>query len=184
MTGSPYCDRCSAACFSLAMSISTLQGAVENGSLSTVPPDYIIPEMDRARQNYGDSSRLLELPVIEMVSSGGGFDSRGVSGMGVLPSGEPWGAPGVDEADAASGARVFELPVEEKEKYAVTPESQTLGSQGYGSKFKPKEGAASNWGDQLRHRTLPVSARQYGLWPTKPPSYRYASTKANSLHRA
>jgi len=68
----------------------------------------------------------------------------------------------------------FALPLEEKQKYSVKTERQTLGSQGYGSKFKSLEGKASDWGDQLRHRTLPLSARQYELWPTDPLAYRYA----------
>ena len=163
------------------MSVATVQEAVENGILASVPADYIILEQDRARGNHGDDSSSTELPVIDLAGVKDDGKRRRAVVESIRQACLDWGFfqlvnHGVPVSLMKRMQQVawefFDLPLEEKQRYSVKTESQSLGTQGYGSKFKSKEGAASNWGDQLRHRTLPVSIRQYELWPTNPPAYR------------
>lgn len=66
----------------------------------------------------------------------------------------------------------FALPLEEKWKYsASTPTTIVDLFHGYGTKEFGTKGALDR-GDQLRHRTWPLSAREYGQWPTNPSSFR------------
>ena len=169
----------SAASVASAMSISTVQEAVENGGLAAVPAEFVLPEQYRARRRDGE---MVELPVIDMAGAGeAGGERRRAVVEAVRAACVEWGFfqavnHGVPRPLMQRMQRVarefFQLPLEEKRKCSAQTGKQTLGSFGYGSKFRAREGAASNWGDQLRHWALPASARQYEHWPTNPPSYR------------
>jgi len=66
----------------------------------------------------------------------------------------------------------FALPVEEKWKCSASTPTTTVDLfHGYGTKEFGTKGALDR-GDQLRHRTWPLSAREYGQWPTNPSSFR------------
>jgi len=66
----------------------------------------------------------------------------------------------------------FALPVEEKWKYSTKIPTTTIDLfYGYGTKEFGTKGALDR-GDQLRHKTWPLSARDYQQWPTNPASYR------------
>lgn len=70
----------------------------------------------------------------------------------------------------------FRLPVEEKRKLSSSWVNQATAQpvllQGYSSKEYGK--SFLQWGEQLRHIIIPVSERDYELWPRNPPSYRSA----------
>jgi isopenicillin N synthase-like dioxygenase len=69
-------------------------------------------------------------------------------------------------------AEFFALPVEEKWKYSATTPTTTVDLfHGYGTKDFGTKGAL-DLGDQLRHRTWPLSLRAYEQWPMHPESFR------------
>ena len=67
------------------------------------------------------------------------------------------------------GKEFFELPLEEKEKYAVKPGS----FEGYGTKLQKEPEGKKAWVDYLFHNVWPPSKVNYDIWPHNPPSYRF-----------
>ena len=69
----------------------------------------------------------------------------------------------------------FDLPLEEKRKISSPSDSPQPGLlQGYSCKDYGLGRSFLEWGEQLRFVTSPISARDYNLWPTSPPSFRSA----------
>lgn len=68
------------------------------------------------------------------------------------------------------GKEFFELPQEEKEKYAKPPGA--AGIEGYGSKLQKDPDGKKSWVDHLFHMIWPPSTINYQFWPKNPPSYR------------
>ncbi|RVX22433.1 Flavonol synthase/flavanone 3-hydroxylase [Vitis vinifera] len=71
------------------------------------------------------------------------------------------------------GKEFFELPQEEKELYAKSPDSKSI--QGYGSKLQKEVEGKKAWVDHLFHNIWPPPAIDYQFWPKKPPTYRAAN---------
>lgn len=67
------------------------------------------------------------------------------------------------------GKEFFELPKEEKEVIAKTPES---GIEGYGTTLQKEIEGKKGWVDHLFHKIWPPSSINYNFWPKNPPSYR------------
>lgn len=68
------------------------------------------------------------------------------------------------------GKQFFELPKEERELVAKTPES---GIEGYGTTLQKEIEGKKGWVDHLFHKIWPPSAINYKFWPNNPPSYRF-----------
>lgn len=66
------------------------------------------------------------------------------------------------------GKHFFELPQEEKEKYAKPPQ----GFEGYGTMLQKDLYGKKCWNDHLFHLIWPPSKINYQFWPENPPSYR------------
>lgn len=157
-----------------------LQELVQDGSLCVVPETHILPPEERAGPERSDDDYVgPDLPVIDMEGVDG--ERRGVVLRQIQKACEDWGFFQVKNhgvplsllkrmQEAATG--FFNRPWEEKMSYRLKGEEQAVKSQGYGSKSAPKQGLASNWGDQLQHEVFPLSARNYDLWPTNPSSFR------------
>ena len=62
----------------------------------------------------------------------------------------------------------FKLPLEEKMKYAQTPNT----IEGYGQAFVVSEDQKLDWGDMLFLLPLPNSQRNLRFWPLHPPTFR------------
>ncbi|KAI4326196.1 hypothetical protein MLD38_031534 [Melastoma candidum] len=71
------------------------------------------------------------------------------------------------------GKEFFELPVEEKEKYARPPGAQSL--EGYGTRLQKNLDGKKSWVDHLFHKIWPPSSIDYRFWPANPPAYREAN---------
>ncbi|KAI4330069.1 hypothetical protein MLD38_028377 [Melastoma candidum] len=71
------------------------------------------------------------------------------------------------------GKEFFELPAEEKEKYASPPGSQSL--EGYGTQVQKEIDGKKSWVDHLFNKVWPPSSIDYKYWPTNPPAYREAN---------
>nr|BAE54521.1 anthocyanidin synthase [Phytolacca americana] len=74
----------------------------------------------------------------------------------------------IDRVKAVGGA-FFELPIEEKEKYA---NDQATGNvQGYGSKLAENASGQLEWEDYFFHLIFPEDKRDLSIWPTTPSDY-------------
>ncbi|XP_072952630.1 flavonol synthase 1 [Typha angustifolia] len=69
------------------------------------------------------------------------------------------------------GKEFFELPQEEKEKYAMKSGS----TEGYGTKLGKELEGKKGWVDFLFHNVWPPSLINHGVWPSKPSTYRKAN---------
>ncbi|CAN6478591.1 unnamed protein product [Victoria cruziana] len=68
------------------------------------------------------------------------------------------------------GRRFFELPLEEKEKYANDAANGKM--EGYGTKMVKNQAMKLEWIDYYFHMLSPPHKVDYALWPLDPPSYR------------
>ncbi|CAL9180549.1 unnamed protein product [Musa hybrid cultivar] len=68
------------------------------------------------------------------------------------------------------GMEFFELPQEEKEKYAMVPGSGSL--EGYGTKLQKELEGKKAWVDFFFHYVSPPSRVNHAIWPKKPADYR------------
>ena len=66
------------------------------------------------------------------------------------------------------GREFFNMPLEEKQKYANDPVTY----EGYGSRIGVYKRALLDWGDYYFHHFLPPSIRNETKWPSKPENYR------------
>jgi isopenicillin N synthase-like dioxygenase len=67
------------------------------------------------------------------------------------------------------GKEFFQLPAEEKEKYAIRD------FQGYGQIFVVSEEQKRDWGDLLGLIISPPQSRNLSVWPSVPSEFRYAN---------
>lgn len=65
--------------------------------------------------------------------------------------------------------KFFELPKEEKEKYAREPN----GIEGYGNDIIFSENQRLDWTDRLYIKVQPEDQRKFKFWPEKPNDFRY-----------
>ncbi|GFP89772.1 flavonol synthase/flavanone 3-hydroxylase [Phtheirospermum japonicum] len=70
------------------------------------------------------------------------------------------------------GRQFFELPHEEKDLIAKTPQS---GIEGYGTNLQKEIEGKRGWVDHLFHKIWPSSVVKYDFWPKNPPEYREAT---------
>lgn len=68
-----------------------------------------------------------------------------------------------------AGNKFFQLPVEEKEKYANDQDSGKI--QGYGSKLANNASGQLEWEDYFFHLVYPEDKRDLSIWPKTPTDY-------------
>ena len=71
----------------------------------------------------------------------------------------------------------FNLPLEEKQKYANTPATY----EGYGSRVGVEKGASLDWSDYFFLLLMPLSLVNQNKWPAIPASCRYTCMQIYSL---
>ncbi|XP_077251575.1 jasmonate-induced oxygenase 1-like [Tasmannia lanceolata] len=139
-----------------------------NTGLKTLPPRYIRPT-NQVSANFDTTQAP---PVVDLSS----FDQ---SMKDLLSSAcKEWGVfqvvnHGIPRELLASAMDVsrsfFELPMEEKVKYANDPVSY----EGYGSRIGVKKDIILDWNDYFFHHLRPFSAtKDYQKWPLQPVDYR------------
>jgi isopenicillin N synthase-like dioxygenase len=69
------------------------------------------------------------------------------------------------------GKEFFQLPSEEKQKYAVNPRDL----EGYGHKFVVSQGKNMDWGDLLGLKMSPSECKDLNVWPLQPTKFRCTS---------
>ncbi|XP_044476538.1 leucoanthocyanidin dioxygenase [Mangifera indica] len=80
-----------------------------------------------------------------------------------------------------AGAAFFELPLEEKEKYANDQASGKI--QGYGSKLANNASGQLEWEDYFFHLIFPEEKRDLSIWPKTPADYTVATSEYARLLR-
>lgn len=135
-------------------------------------------EMDPAVKS-SDAASGFEVPVIDLRGSHG--ERRGAVVQQIRKACIKWGGfqivnhgvtAALMERMRCEAREFFALPVEEKWKFSTSVPTSTVDLfYGYGTKERGTKGALDR-GDQLRHKTWPLSARAYEQWPTNPASYR------------
>ncbi|PIN08502.1 Iron/ascorbate family oxidoreductase [Handroanthus impetiginosus] len=74
-----------------------------------------------------------------------------------------------------AGQEFFDLPMEEKEKYANDQEAGNL--QGYGSKLANNASGQLEWEDYFFHCVFPEEKRDLSIWPKNPDDYITATSE-------
>lgn len=74
-----------------------------------------------------------------------------------------------------AGKAFFDLPVEEKEKYANDQASGNI--QGYGSKLANNASGQLEWQDYFFHCVFPEEKRDMSIWPKTPAGYISATSE-------
>lgn len=69
-----------------------------------------------------------------------------------------------------AGEEFFNLPIEEKEKYANDQASGKI--QGYGSKLANNASGQLEWEDYFFHLVFPEDKRDMSIWPKTPSDYK------------
>nr|BAS69333.1 anthocyanidin synthase [Lilium speciosum] len=168
--------------------IMPLPGRVESlagSGLATIPKEYVRPESER--DNLGDAfdealklnSSGPQVPVVDL----SGFDSpdeavRAKCVEELKKAAEDWGVMHIvnhriplELIDRVRevGKGFFDLPVEQKEKYANDQASGEI--QGYGSKLANNESGQLEWEDYYFHLIFPEEKTDLSRWPKEPEDY-------------
>ncbi|KAG0480115.1 hypothetical protein HPP92_010709 [Vanilla planifolia] len=142
--------------------------------LDTIPVEFVRSEDEQP----GSTTYHGPVPKIPVVDLGG--DDREKVAAAVVEAAEEWGIfqlvnhsipPVVVRELQRVGRAFFELPQEEKEKYAK--KEGTL--EGYGTKLQKEERGKKAWVDFLFHNVWPLARINYAVWPTDPVEYREAN---------
>ena len=80
-----------------------------------------------------------------------------------------------------AGEAFFNLPIEEKERYANDQESGKI--QGYGSKLANNASGQLEWEDYFFHLAYPENKRDLSIWPKTPSDYTEATAEYARLLR-
>lgn len=148
--------------------------ALSQTGVSTVPNRYVKPAHQRPVFNSNQSDADMEIPVVDMSEVWG--KPKGLKR--VRSACEEWGFfqvvnHGVShelmERMRGAWREFFELPLEEKRKYANSPETY----EGYGSRLGVVKDAKLDWSDYFFLNYLPSSIRHPSKWPSQPPKIRY-----------
>ncbi|KAK1604514.1 hypothetical protein QYE76_028231 [Lolium multiflorum] len=144
--------------------------------LDTLPPEFVQPEDKQpgATTTFSGAAAATELPLIDM--------SMWNAGCCMAEAAREWGIfqvvnHGVPSEAVAELQRVgrefFDLPQEEKERYALDPASER--TEGYGSTLGREPDDKKVWGDFLFNIVAPPAAVNVEMWPKDPHGYREAN---------
>lgn len=147
--------------------------AIASLSVATndIPPEFVRSEHEQPGiTTY--RGLVPEIPVIDLEDGDEGRVTRAIA-----EASQEWGIfqlvnhgiPGeVIRALQRVGREFFELPPEEKEKYAAAPGSL----QGYGTKLQKDLEGKKAWVDFLFHNIWPPTQVDHRAWPENPVDYR------------
>eukprot|EP01018_Ginkgo_biloba_P006700 Gb_18198 [translate_table: standard] len=124
--------------------------------ITTLPCELSIPIIDMAKISERSLQREDEMAKIAKACEGWGF-------FQVVNHGVPHSL--IDEIKRV-GKEFFELPLEEKQKYAVRD------MQGYGQIFVVSEEQKLDWGDLLGLIIAPPKHKNPCVWPADPTDFR------------
>ncbi|KAM7259686.1 hypothetical protein ACFE04_015427 [Oxalis oulophora] len=167
----------------MAPTVGSRVESLASSGIHTIPKEYIRPQEElKSIQNIFDEEKKIEgpqLPTIDLKE----IDSedkevRDKCRETLKLAAMDWGVMHlvnhgisdelIDRVKTA-GAKFFELPVEEKEKYANEQESGMI--QGYGSKLANNASGQLEWQDYFFHLIYPEDKRDMSVWPKTPAEY-------------
>ncbi|KAJ3679815.1 hypothetical protein LUZ60_016093 [Juncus effusus] len=155
-------------------------------SLQSIPTEYVRPEDERL--DMGDAFEevkkqakegIQQIPLVDLSA----FDSedppvRSACVESVRKAAEEWGVMQIAghgisfelvEKVKEAGKKFFDLPIEEKEKYANDQASGKI--QGYGSKLANNASGQLEWEDYFFHLMHPEDKTDVSIWPKEPINY-------------
>ncbi|KFK36717.1 hypothetical protein AALP_AA4G160400 [Arabis alpina] len=147
--------------------------ALSQTGMSTVPNRYVKPLHQRPVINADQTEADIEIPVVDMSDVWGKQEEL----KRVRSACEEWGFfqvvnHGVShelmERMRGAWREFFELPLEEKRKYANSPDTY----EGYGSRLGVVKDAILDWSDYFFLNHSPSSVKNPSKWPSQPPKIR------------
>ncbi|EPS61365.1 hypothetical protein M569_13432 [Genlisea aurea] len=152
---------------------------LSESGIRVIPDRYVKKPADRPEPGGGAEARL-NIPVVDMVglySSDEGVRRRTAETIDVAC--REWGffqvvnhgvSPELMRRSRQIWREFFELPLEEKLKYANTPRTY----EGYGSRLGIEKGISLDWSDYFYLHYNPLRLRDPNKWPSLPVSCREA----------
>ncbi|CAN6245969.1 unnamed protein product [Urochloa humidicola] len=143
-------------------------------SLGALPPEFVRSEHEQPAATTFKGGAVPDAPVIDMSEPG--------CGARIAEAAREWGLfqvinHGVPSSVVAELQRVgrafFDLPREEKERYAMDPASGKI--EGYGTKLQRDLEGKKTWNDFFFHVVAPPEQVDHGVWPRSPAGYREAN---------
>ncbi|KAH9321470.1 hypothetical protein KI387_016109 [Taxus chinensis] len=158
-----------------AVRVQSLAGS----GVTSIPAEFVRPLHERpsAIGNDGPSDHRLPLIDLANLDVSGHLCEKTVSEIG--SAAQQWGLfqivnHGISEELIQRlqgvGKEFFEIPQEEKEKYANNAAAGVL--EGYGTKLAHNIDGKLEWIDYFFHILWPPSKRDFKTWPNHPPTYR------------
>lgn len=131
-----------------------------DGIIATYPshPSLRVPFIDMAKLVNADTQQKEELRKLHLACKDWGvfqLVNHGLSNSSLKNMGN-------------QVKRFFELPLQEKKRWAQRP--GTL--EGYGQAFVTSEDQKLDWNDMIFLKCLPIQNRKLDLWPQNPPEFR------------
>ncbi|KAH9321471.1 hypothetical protein KI387_016110 [Taxus chinensis] len=147
--------------------------------LNSIPAQFVRPFHERPGAIGSDGPSDLRLPLIDLANLdvSGHLCEKTVSEIG--SAAQQWGLfqivnHGISEELIQRlqgvGKEFFEIPQEEKERYANNAAAGVL--EGYGTKLAHNIDGKLEWIDYFLHMLWPPSKRDFKTWPNHPPTYR------------
>uniref|UniRef100_A0A0D6QZ50 Fe2OG dioxygenase domain-containing protein n=1 Tax=Araucaria cunninghamii TaxID=56994 RepID=A0A0D6QZ50_ARACU len=159
---------------------------LSSSGLNAIPAEYIRPVEERPTgttidlkviQNGGRDDGP-QLPVVDFAAWDSGVEERKRIMREVAKASQEWGAMqilnhGISDSLIArlqaAGKAFFDLPIEEKEKYANDAANGKI--SGYGSKLANNASGQLEWEDYYFHILWPEHKRDMPTWPGYPSNY-------------
>jgi isopenicillin N synthase-like dioxygenase len=125
-----------------------------------------------------------QIPVIDLAGLSGNQQENSITMASIASASEDWGffqvinhgiSLALVESTQKLAREFFNLPLEDKQKYAENPND--LIPQGYGRGFRMPESTILDWHDIFLHYFLPLSLKNISTWPHKPAAYRETMDK-------
>ncbi|KAI4307303.1 hypothetical protein L6164_030507 [Bauhinia variegata] len=151
----------------------TVQNVANSLSQGTIPDEFVRSEKEQPGITTVQGVQL-QVPTIDFSNQ----DDQTMQRQ-ILEASRDWGMFQIVNHEIPSdlirelqrvGKEFFELPQEEKDLYAKSPDSTSI--EGYGTKLQKEVDGKKGWVDHLFHRIWPPSAIDYEFWPKNPTTYR------------
>ncbi|RWW35211.1 hypothetical protein BHE74_00059884 [Ensete ventricosum] len=146
-------------------------------AIDDIPPEFVRSEHEQPGvTTYRGPAP--EIPVIDL-----GDDDEGSAARAIADASQEWiffqlvnhGVPvGAVRELQRVGAEFFELPQEEKERYAAAPG----GLEGYVTRLQKDLEEKKAWVDFLFHNIWPPQRIDHRMWPKNPADYRCATIRS------
>ncbi|XP_074582185.1 LOW QUALITY PROTEIN: leucoanthocyanidin dioxygenase-like [Curcuma longa] len=171
----------------MAAKVASRVEILAKSGLSEIPAEYIRPESERldlgdafeTAKKGAEDQLCAQLPVVDLQALQSGDEAarracveevrRAASEWGVMHITNHGIKPELVERLRKVGKEFFDLPVEEKERYANDQASGKI--QGYGSKLANNASGQLEWQDYFFHLIFPEEKTDVSIWPKQPEEY-------------